>query len=185
MVNKLDMKKILAFAGSNSKGSINHVLVREAVNTLSNIEVKLISLRDYEAPLYGIDLEITEGFPVKMVELHNLFSEFDGYVVGVPEHNGSMPAVLKNTLDWISRQEGKIFQDKPVVFLGTSPGGRGAASAMKHTLEIMPHRGAKIIGHHSLPNFNDHYINGTFNAEVIEDLSKLMGQLETALLEEE
>ena len=175
------MKKILAFAGSNSINSINHQLVKGASDLLSESKVQLISLRDFEAPVYGIDVEINEGFPKSMVELYKLFTEADGFIVGIPEHNGSMPAVLKNTLDWISRQGGKIFQNKPVVFLGTSPGGRGAASAMKHVLEIMPHRGANIIGHYSLPNFNDHFISGTFNAEVVEELSELMNKLNSAL----
>lgn len=175
------MKKILAFAGSNSANSINHLLVKAACDLLPDTEVHLISLRDFEAPVYGIDLEVNDGFPNSMVELYKLFAEADGFIVGVPEHNGSMPAVLKSTLDWISRQGGKIFQNKPVVFLGTSPGGRGAASAMKHVLEIMPHRGANIVGHYSLPNFNDHFISGTFNAEVIMELSELMNKLNSAL----
>ncbi|MFZ9029299.1 MAG: NADPH-dependent FMN reductase [Crocinitomicaceae bacterium] len=175
------MKKILAFAGSNSLTSINHILVKEAADLITDAEVQLISLRDFEAPVYGIDLEVNEGFPNSMVELYGLFTEVDGFIVGVPEHNGSMPAVMKNTLDWISRQGGKIFQNKPVVFLGTSPGGRGAASAMKHVLEIMPHRGANIVGHYSLPNFNDHFISGTLNAEVLEELSELMNNLGSTL----
>lgn len=176
------MKKILAFAGSNSVNSINHLLVKGASDLLSETEVELISLRDFEAPVYGIDMEVNDGFPESMVELYKRFTEADGFIVGVPEHNGSMPAVMKNTLDWISRQGGKIFQNKPVVFLGTSPGGRGAASAMKHVLEIMPHRGAMIVGHYSLPNFNDHFISGTFNSEVVEELGALMNQLEEAII---
>lgn len=175
------MKKVLAFAGSNSKQSLNQLLVKGASDLLTDIEVKIVSLRDFEAPLYGIDIEVDKGFPKSMVELYNLFTEVDGFIIGVPEHNGSMPAVLKNTLDWISRQGGKIFQNKPVVFLGTSPGGRGGASAMKHVLEIMPHRGANIIGHYSLPNFNDHYINNTFTSTVSEELNVLMDELKQAV----
>ncbi len=175
------MKKIVAFAGSNSKNSINHLLVKSASELITDVDVNLISLRDYEAPVYGVDLEMNEGFPKSMVELYKLFCEADGFIVGVPEHNGSMPAVMKSTLDWISRQGGKIFQNKPVVFLGTSPGGRGGASSMKHILDIMPHRGAEIIGHYSLPNFNEHYLNGQFNSTVNNDLKELMDNLSLVL----
>lgn len=175
------MKKILAFAGSNSKNSINQKLVKEAARHLNNVEVVLISLRDFDAPVYGIDHENEIGFPPKMVKLHQLFQEVDGFLVGVPEHNGSMPAVLKNSLDWISRQGGKIFQHKPVVFIGTSPGKRGAASAMNHVLNIMPHRGAEIVGHYSLPNFNEHFHDGVFDQSVSEDLRRLMEKLKVAL----
>lgn len=177
------MKRILAFAGSNSKNSINQKLVEEAVKHFSELEVILISLRDYEAPIYGIDYEHEIGFPTKMVELHELFQEVDGFLVGLPEHNGSMPAVLKNTLDWVSRQGGKIFQNKPVVFIGTSPGKRGAASAMKHMLEIVPHRGAEVVGHYSLPNFNEHFKDGVFDENVVNDLKELMIHFEQKLLD--
>lgn len=175
------MKKILAFAGSNSKNSINQKLVVEAAKFLDGAEVILISLRDYEAPVYGIDHENEIGFPPKMVQLHQLFQEVDGFLVGVPEHNGSMPAVLKNSLDWVSRQGGRIFQNKPVAFIGTSPGKRGATSAMKHILEIMPHRGAEIVGHYSLPNFNEHYHDGVFDSFVSDDLKTLMEKLTKAV----
>lgn len=178
------MKKVLVFAGSNSKKSINQILAIHASQLLDSVDINIISLTDFEAPIYGIDLEMNEGFPKSMIDLYNLFQKTDGFIIGVPEHNGSMPAVMKNTLDWVSRQGGKIFQEKPVVFLGTSPGKRGGISAMNHVLDIMPHRGAIIIGHYNLPNFNDHYTGSGLSKEVTMELSQLMNKFQSIILEQ-
>ncbi len=173
------MKKIIAFSGSNSYHSINQSLIRAAAQLVSGTEVEVLDLRDYPAPVYGIDLEKSSGFPENMVAFHQKMLTADGFIVSSPEHNGSMPAVLKNTLDWLSRQEGKIFQDKPVVFLSTSEGERGGASVMKHILEIMPYRGAVIVGGLSIGNFsqkiqNDQFVDETTKASVLKLVDELV-----------
>ena len=154
------MKKIIAFAGSNSSKSINHQLILAVGELLTQVEVDVISLRDYEAPIYGVDLEESEGFPTSMTALFDKFSTADGFLVSTPEHNGFMPSVMKNTHDWLSRMGRKVYNDKPVVFLSTSPGGRGGVSALGQIMSVMPHQGAKIIGGHSMGSFFDKMENG-------------------------
>jgi chromate reductase, NAD(P)H dehydrogenase (quinone) len=172
------MKKIIAFSGSNSNHSINQSLIRATAQLVLGTEVEVLDLRDYPAPVYGIDLEKSSGFPENMVAFHQKMLTADGFIVSSPEHNGSMPAVLKNTLDWLSRQEGKIFQDKPVVFLSTSEGERGGASVMKHILEIMPYRGAVIVGGFSIGNFSQKIQNDQFVDEITkESVLKLVDEL--------
>lgn len=172
------MSKIIAFSGSNSKDSINQKLVHAVAGLIENHDVEVIDLRDYTAPLYGIDLETEEGIPASMTALKSKMNEADGFIISTPEHNGSMPAVLKNTFDWLSRIEQKILNDKPTVFLSTSPGPRGGASALGHLVDIMPYRGAKIVGNYSLGNFGEHYSEGSLDEktrlEIIEVLNNLI-----------
>lgn len=156
------MKKIIAFSGSNSSSSINQQLIVAVSKYIKDVdvEVEVISLRDYEAPLFGVDLESEIGSPDAMKALFEKIGEADGFLISTPEHNGLIPAVFKNTIDWLSRLGRKLFNDKPVVFLSTSPGGRGGASALGQLMSVMPHQGAKIIGGHSMGSFNDKMENG-------------------------
>lgn len=174
------MKKILAFAGSNSSKSINHQLL-EALGKEVQVDFELISLRDYEAPLYGVDLKNEQGVPESMKLLHEKMKSSDAIIVSAAEHNGSMTAVLKNTFDWLSMLEKKFFLNKPTVFLSTSPGPRGGASALKHLVEIMPFRGAEIIGHMTIPSFSESVNNGELVPEVNEQIIPLIRKLETTI----
>ena len=149
------MKKIIAFSGSNSSTSINQQLIRMTAKMAKGAEVTVLDIRDFPAVMYGPDEENTNGFPETMVEFQKHLLSADGFIVSSPEHNGNVPAVLKNTLDWVSRMGGKVFNNKPTVFLTTSPGGRGGATVMSQLLAVMPHQGAQIVGSHSLGNFHD------------------------------
>ena len=161
------MGKILAFSGSNSKNSINQQLVQATSTLIEGHEVEVIDLRDYVAPVYGIDLEIEEGIPASMKNLSEKMKSVDGYIISTPEHNGSMSALLKNTIDWLSRIEQKAFQNKPTVFMSTSQGPRGGISALSHLVDVMPYRGAEIVGHYALGSFGEHYSNG-----ILDDATK-------------
>lgn len=162
------MKNIVAFSGSNSSKSINQQLVHIASKMVEGAKVQIINIRDYTAVVYGQDEEEENGFPDSMVELRKVIQSADGFIVSSPEHNGSMPTAFKNTIDWLSRMGGKVFNDKPVVFLSTSPGARGGASVMAHLLAIMPHQGAKVVGSHSVGSFYDKVPHG----ELIEGEDK-------------
>ncbi|MCR9173324.1 MAG: NAD(P)H-dependent oxidoreductase [bacterium] len=177
------MKKILAFAGSNSSTSINHQLL-EVLGKEVEVDFELVSLRDYEAPMFGVDLKNAEGVPNTMKLLHEKMKTADGLLVSVAEHNGSMAAVLKNTFDWLSMLEKKFFLNKPTVFLSTSPGPRGAASSLKHIVEIMPYRGADIVGHQSVPSFYETVKDGEIESEMKEKLTALIRTLEASLIQE-
>ncbi len=176
------MKNIVAFSGSNSSKSINQQLVHIAANMVQGANVQIVNIRDYEAVIYGQDEEDSNDFPTSMVEFHKIIQSADGFIVSSPEHNGSMPAALKNTIDWLSRMGGKVFNDKPAVFLSTSPGPRGGASVLAHLLAIMPYQGANVVGGHSLGSFFDK----VQEAELVEgeDKSKieaLINELVTAI----
>lgn len=176
------MKKIIAFSGSNSKNSINQQLINWIASQVFDAEVEVLSLRDFEAPIYNIDAEQAVGIPQNMQALFDKLTTADGFIVSTPEHNGYMPAVLKNTIDWLSRMGRKVFNDKPAVFLAASPGGRGGASALGQMLTVMPHQGAKVIGGFGVGSFYDKFENGQLNhaddaKEILTLVEKLVATL--------
>lgn len=172
------MKKILAFAGSNSSKSINKQLLQWVTEQIKNADVKLVSLTDYDLTMYGQDLEQEVGSPQLAVDLRQVFNEHDGFIIASPEHNSMMPAVLKNTFDWLSRtkinEDDSIFNDKPVLLLSTSPGGRGGATNLQNMANVLPYWGAKIKGEYSLPNFYKEFLNGQPNDEHQIKLNQLV-----------
>ncbi|GFD76689.1 NAD(P)H-dependent oxidoreductase [Tenacibaculum sp. SSH1-16] len=167
------MKKIIAFAGSNSKKSINKQLVTYASSLLGGIEVSVLDLNDYPLPIYGIDKEIEEGVPENAAIFLEKIKEADGIAVSLAEHNGNFTVAFKNIIDWMSRIEQKIWHNKPMLLLSTSPGGRGGASSMAIAKNGFPHMGANVIADFSLPKFYDNFndgriVNEEFNEKIKE-----------------
>lgn len=168
------MKKILVFAGSNSENSINQKLAVYSSSFLKNVELNIIELKDFSAPLLSVDLEKKEGFPESMIALNNLIKSCDGMIISLPEYNSSMTPVFKNTVDWISRIERPTFKDKPLLLLSTSAGKRGGQTNLNHVVSLMPFWGGKVIASYSLPNFNEHFDLNSLNITNIEEKEKLM-----------
>lgn len=98
--------RILVFAGSNRGGSINARLAAAMTKelALADAEVTRISLADYPLPIYDGDLEDEKGVPEAARQLARLFLSHHGIAIVTPEYNASFPALLKNTLDWVSQR---------------------------------------------------------------------------------
>ena len=101
--------------------------------------------------------EEKNGFPAQLLELSEYMKNFDGYVVSLAEHNGSYAAAFKSILDWLSRINREIFNNKPVLLLATSPGGRGGVSVLGAASDYFPHAGASEVVTFSLPYFYDNF----------------------------
>lgn len=149
--------KIIAFAGSNSKNSINKKLAAYAASLFKKATVEVIDLNDYEMPLFGVDLE-------KEVGQHHLAQAFldklataDILVVSLAENNGSYSVAFKNVLDWSSRITKNVFGDKDMLLMATSPGARGGATVLDIANNAFPRFAANIKGTYSLPGFNDNF----------------------------
>lgn len=180
------MKKILVFAGSNSSTSINHQLVEYAGSIIENHHVKTIRLTDYPLPIFGEDIERTNGYTEELHHLKNEISQSDALIISVNEHNGSVSAFFKNTLDWLSRLEYKFLTDKKVLLLSTSTGKRGGASALEYATRVIPRFGAELIGSFALPAFSDNFskekncmVNDALNTELIhlvKNFENLLGE---------
>jgi len=163
------MKKVLAFAGSNSPNSINQQLVTYSSSLLNESPSTLINLRDFPMKVYDLGIEEKHGSPRYANLLRDLFKEHDGFIISVSENNQSVSAVFKNTVDWLSRAgDGyNVFEGKPVLLLGTSPGPNGAQKAIDHASDIIGGIGGKVVGKFSLPRFYDNIIvdrNGKFRS---------------------
>lgn len=156
------MTKILAFSGSSSSKSINQKLVQAAAAQLDPSAVTVIDIRDYPLPIHSVDIE-AQGMPENAVRLRALFSEHDGFLISCPENNSSITAILKNLLDWMSRFEGKILQEKPVLWIAAAPGKNGGKTNLKHLAELTPWWGGQLVATFSLPRFHE-----TFDAEAGE-----------------
>lgn len=149
--------KLLAFAASNSSKSINKKLVTYAAGLVEGAEVEVLDLNDYEMPLFSIDREATLGHPeLAKAFLHKIASS-DALLISFAEHNGSYSAAFKNLFDWCSRIEPKVFQNKPLVLLSTSPGARGGASVLAAATGSAPFFGGHVKASLSIPSFHDNF----------------------------
>ncbi|MFK8021595.1 MAG: NADPH-dependent FMN reductase [Pseudomonadales bacterium] len=178
--------KILAFGASNSKQSINRQLANYAANLVSGAEVELLDLNDYEMPLFSIERELALGQPELALAFRQKIAEADALVISFAEHNGSYSVAYKNLFDWTSRIDGKVFQGKPVVYLSTSPGGRGGAGVLAAAANSAPHFGAELIANMSVPSFFDNFdvdAKRPSNTEIEQKLKEAMGLLEQVLNE--
>ncbi|WP_431109347.1 NADPH-dependent FMN reductase [Winogradskyella poriferorum] len=151
------MKKIITIAGTNSQKSINKRLLFYTSGLLENVDIISIDLNDYVLPIYGVDYEDENGIPTAIKRLNELFDKADGFLVSLAEHNGSYSAVFKNTIDWLSRVNMKIWRDKPIFLMATSPGGRGGTTVLQAAVNYFPYLGGKVIADFSLPSFFDNF----------------------------
>lgn len=148
------MKNILAFAGSNSSTSINHILVNYIAKQMTEHQVKVINLKEYPMPIYSEDLEKEEGFGSWVRVLNNDIAAADALLISVNEHNASWSAFFKNTIDWLSRLDRNFLAGKKVLLMSTSPGRGGGAKALQYGKEVLPKFGAEIVESFSLPSFH-------------------------------
>lgn len=177
------MKKIIVLAASNSKQSINKQLAIYASSLLKNVEVSVLDLNDYDLPIYSSDIEKEEGVHPEATKFYTDLSTGDAYVLSLAEHNGSYSAAFKNAYDWASRVQQKVWGEKPVLLLATSPGARGGATVLETAKASFPYMGAKVVGDLALPSFYDHFKEGeVIHKELKNDLEVEVSKLQNALL---
>jgi chromate reductase, NAD(P)H dehydrogenase (quinone) len=151
------MKKIVAFGGSNSKNSINKQLAEYAANRLENVEVNILDLNEFELPVYSIDMERASGIPKKGIDFKSQIDQADGVVLSLAEHNGSFSASYKNIYDWVSRIDKQVYQNKPLLLMATSPGGRGGKTVLNHALSVYGFSHKAALVSFSLPSFHQNF----------------------------
>jgi NAD(P)H-dependent FMN reductase len=150
-------KTILAFGASTSSTSINQAFATYTASQLDMFHTKVISLLDFEMPLFSVDVQREEGFPESATKLQQLIQDADGIIISLAEHNGAYTAAFKNVFDWLSRLEGKAWENKPMLLLSTSPGGRGGSSVMEIATKRFPFNGGNVISTFSLPGFQKNF----------------------------
>ena len=144
--------RVVAIAGSLRRGSLNRKML-EAARTLAPdvMDIEILDLA--QVPLYNGDLDTELDRPEAVVRLKRAIASADALLISTPEYNHSIPGVLQNAIDWVSRPNGKSpLAGKPVGILGVSPGSVGAARAQQQlklvlmaTLAlVLPHGGVSI-----------------------------------------
>jgi chromate reductase, NAD(P)H dehydrogenase (quinone) len=135
--------KVLALSGSTRTDSYNKMLVQDAAKIARGMgaTVTIIDLKDYPMPYYDRDVEV-KGMPKNVKKFRDLMVQSDAVIISTPEYNASVPAVLKNALDWASRSEdGKhsndAFEGKRFALMSASPGKGGGARALAHLRVII------------------------------------------------
>src|SRR5262245_53691547 len=119
--------RILVFAGSIRSGALSQKLADVAAKelALADAEVTKISLADYPLPILNLDIEKEKGVPENALKLARQIAAHDGVFIATPEHNHSLPSLLKNTIDWVSRiksSSGIAYRHKVYAIGGTSDG---------------------------------------------------------------
>jgi chromate reductase len=116
---------IVGICGSLRKGSLNRKALLAAKQLMpSSFEMEIVEIGDL--PIYNFDIQQV-GFPPDATRLHERIKRADGVFVATPEHNATMPAALKNLIDWMSRFRPTPFDQKPVAVISASPGPIGGA----------------------------------------------------------
>jgi len=176
------MKKVIAFAGTNSKNSINKQLAEYAVNHIENAEIEVLDLNDFELPMYGIDYEMEHGIPNNAQAFLDKIKTSNGIVLSLAEHNGAYASVFKNLFDWMSRIDGKLWSDIPMLLMATSPGGRGGATVLEVAKGRFPYMGGNIVADFSFPSFSENFSEGSITNEVLNSqLKAATSKLQEAL----
>ena len=172
--------KVLAFAGSNSKASINKQLVEYAASLFENGIVELLDINDFEMTIFGIDKETEHGIPDLAYTFANKIAHSDIIIISLAEHNGAYSAAFKNIFDWISRiPKQSVFQDKGVFIMATSTGARGGAGVLEIAKSRFPWNGGKVLDTFSLPSFEETFqqgfgiINETLKEELLQKIAKI------------
>jgi chromate reductase, NAD(P)H dehydrogenase (quinone) len=151
-VNLMTITKILAFAGSARKDSVNKKLVQIAAEgaRAAGAEVTYLDFRDLPLPIYDEDLEMAEGLPAPARQLKAMMKAHQGFLMACPEYNSSITPLLKNAIDWASRPEpGEpslvCFKNKVAVLMSASPGGLGGLRGLVHVRAILSNIGVLVL----------------------------------------
>jgi chromate reductase len=130
--------KILVIPGSLRTGSLNAKLAAAIAHEVAQAgaEVTRISLTDFPLPIYDGDLQTKAGVPKNAVNLKRMMAAHHGVVIVTPEYNSSVPALVKNTIDWVTRVQdlhearGQVFRERPFAIAAASESRLGGTRAL-------------------------------------------------------
>jgi len=150
------MARVLVFAGSARRDSLNKKLARvgfEAVKR-AGAEATFLDLDDYEMPVYHGDLEAEGGMPQNARRVREAFMAHDALLVSSPENNQSISALLKNTIDWLSRDVGDgkgpnsglaPYRGKVAALMNATPGPYGGVRHLYHLRQVLSGLGVLVM----------------------------------------
>ncbi|KAA2284858.1 NADPH-dependent FMN reductase [Arenimonas fontis] len=169
-MDKLDLAVIV---GSNRRESINRRLARALVR-LAGDRVQARFIRIDDLPIYNQDLE-----PGRTPEVHRFTAELaraEAILIVTPEHNRSIPAVLKNAIDWGSKPADRnVWRDKVVAITGASPGAIGTAVGQQHLRQVLGALGALVVGGEAYVSFKPDLVEAD-DRIAVEATREFLGQ---------
>lgn len=191
--------KVLAFSGSLREHAFTKRVVKTAMQGAMNAgaHVDFIDLRDYPMPIYNGDLHEREGFDETALKFQKLLCEYNGFLIASPEYNASLPAALKNAIDWASRASdefkmGEVFKGKVAAIMTASPGAFGGIRCLAHMRSILSVLGVNVLPseiavakvHEMFDGNGDAMTNDTMKyllenmgASLVDTLRKLHGEI--------
>lgn len=178
----MSQTSVLVLVGSLRAGSVNRQLADVA--TAAAPDGASLSVFDglADVPFYNEDLDV-EGASIPAVEaLRTAAGDADAFLLVTPEYNGTIPAVLKNAIDWISRPYGNgAVSGKPVAVISASPSGNGAKWAHEDTTKAVTIAGGKVVEDNALSIAGTGALFGDLhpreNADVVGQVSKVVADL--------
>ncbi|MBA2399084.1 MAG: NAD(P)H-dependent oxidoreductase [Bradyrhizobium sp.] len=155
--------KILVIPGSLRTGSLNARLAAVAARELAitGAEVTCISLSDFPLPIFDGDLQAKSGVPKHAVNLKRMIAAHHGVLIVTPEYNSSVPALVKNTIDWISRVQdphetrGQVFRERVFAIASASGGRLGGTRALAALRLILTACHASVVPNQLALSFAD------------------------------
>lgn len=136
--------RVAGISGSLRQDSYNTATLRVLKEMApARLDIDIVTLEDIE--LFNEDVE-AKGWPPHVQKLRDRLEPADAIIFATPEYNYSMPGVLKNAIDWVSRpeREGPIF-NKPAAIIGASPSGIGTARAQSHLRQVAFYNGMPLL----------------------------------------
>lgn len=147
------MTKILAFAGSARKQSLNYRLVKIAAAGAeqAGAQVTVVDLADYPMPLFDQDLEAESGMPDNAHRFKQLLIDHDGFLISSPEYNSAFSPLLKNAIDWASRSQRSdepplvAYKGKTAAIMAASPGSLGGLRGLVFVRMLLANLGMIVL----------------------------------------
>src|SRR6202045_800432 len=173
--------KILVIPGSLRSGSLNARLAAVAAYELAQLgaEVSRISLADFPLPIYDGDLQTKSGVPKNAVNLKRMMSVHHGVLIVTPEYNSSVPALVKNTIDWVSRVQdahetrGQVFRGRAFAIAAASGGRLGGTRALAALRLILAACRATVIPNQLALSFADEAYDDMDRLKLASDIEAL------------
>lgn len=162
--------KYIAIVGSNHSTSINRQLTEAVLKNYPEIEI--YDIQKFQTPMYSQDLEKEMGIPAEIQELVSAMKDSKKLLIVTNEHNSAVSAFFKNILDWISRHDRTVYQEKDVLVMSTSMGKRGGLSANDYISMILERTGVSSLDRIVFPSFGENFDAST--GEIINEELKEM-----------
>jgi chromate reductase, NAD(P)H dehydrogenase (quinone) len=182
--------KILAFAGSLREHALSKRVLKIAIKGAEKVgaEVTYVDLRDYPMPIYNLDDHEKNGFDEKALAFQGLLVQHDGFLIASPEYNGSLPAALKNAIDWASRPSDKyprsaVFSGKFAAMMASSPGSLGGVRSLSHLRGVLTSISVNVLPQEIAVPFAEEKFVGNAEEMIDETMKARLEELGALLVE--